>query len=462
MPKQLEIAFPRLHWPAVFSSSRIVFAIKLSVISVAAIVIFYQDLTLLFSDALQNETTSYMLAVPFIFAYLVYRKRNMLRTVLPLNGDHQPKNTRHLSSIAGIFLAATAVLLYWYGSYTFTPIEYHMLAFPLFIAGLTLAFFNPQTLRQLAFPIIFLFFLVPPPTETLYAIGSTLQIVSAQASNAIINFIHIPSTLTMDNGGPLITISMANGTTLQPFQVDITCSGIYSLIGFSVFAVFIAYTIRDKPWKKAALTALGFPLVYFLNIIRITTMLIIGYNFGDTIALQTFHLLGGWVLVFIGTLFLLLVSEKIFKTQIFSTPQTKCHKCNPKPQLKRTYCTECGKIFQQPTAKIHIADIAKIASVIIIAFFLLTIQAPVFAVNQNTPSITTNTPAGQQFSSGIFPQTNQYTLTFLYEDKSFESRTGQDLSLVYLYAPVNESDEPLEVTLEISSTQVSLHSWKPA
>jgi exosortase len=460
MPKQLEISIPKLHWPAALTPTRVAFTIKISAVFVATIAMFYQDLALLFSDALQNETTSYMLAIPLIFAYLVYRKRKMLRAAIPLNGDHQPKNTRYLDSLAGILLAATAVLLYWYGSYTFTPIEYHMLAFPLFLAGLVLVFFNPQTLRQLAFPIIFLFFLVPPPSETLYAIGSTLQVVSAEVANNIVNFLHIPSTLTMDSGSPLINISMADGTPLPPFQVDITCSGIYSLIGFSVFAVFIAYIIRDKPWKKAALILMGIPLVYLLNIVRITTMLIIGYNYGDTIALQAFHTLGGWVLIFIGTLFLLLVSEKAFKTQIFSTPQVKCHQCNPEPQPGRNYCGGCGKIFQPTTTKLHKADLAKIASIIIITVLLLTIQAPAFAVNQSTPTITVNTPSGQQYSNQIFPQTNQYTLTFLYEDTSFEARTGQDLSLVYLYAPTNESNEPIEVTLEISSTQISLHSWE--
>lgn len=42
------------------------------------------------------------------------------------------------------------MLLYWHGSYTFTPLEYHILTLPIFAAGLTLILFNPQTLRQVA------------------------------------------------------------------------------------------------------------------------------------------------------------------------------------------------------------------------------------------------------------------------------------------------------------------------
>jgi exosortase len=458
MPKLPE-TMPKLQWPGSFTPTRFAFALKIAIIIAATLTVFHQDLVLIFSDALQNETTSYILAVPFILAYLVYRKRKMLRTVMPLTGQDQPRNTRYLASISGILLTATAVLLYWHGSYTFTSVEYHMFALPLFTAGLCLILFNPQTLRQLAFPIAFLFFLMPPPSEILYFAGSTLQVVSAQASNAIVNAFNIPSALTMESGNPLITLTAPDGTPL-PFSVDIARSGIYSLIGFTVFAVFIAYIIRDNPWKKAALIIIGIPLVYFLNIVRITTMLFIGYNYGSALALQTFHTLGGWVLIFLGTLVLLLISEKALKTQIFSKPAAKCVQSNPEPQPDRDYCRGCGRIIRPATARLHKSDAVKLAAIILTAGLLVTIQAPVFALTQGLPIITFNTPSGQQFSTQVLPQPDQYTLTFLYEDTQFEVQAKQDMSLVYLYVPVNESGEPIRASLEIASTQSSLHGWE--
>jgi hypothetical protein len=70
-----------------------------------------------------------------------------------------------LFSIAGALLLLTAVLLYWNGSYTPISLEYHLVALPLFSAGLILFLFNSQTLRIMAVPISFLFFLVPPPSD---------------------------------------------------------------------------------------------------------------------------------------------------------------------------------------------------------------------------------------------------------------------------------------------------------
>jgi len=48
------------------------------------------------------------------------------------------------------------------------------------------------------------------------------------------------AVLSTNYGSPVITLTLPNNTTL-PFSVDVACSGIYSLIGFAIFALFIAY-----------------------------------------------------------------------------------------------------------------------------------------------------------------------------------------------------------------------------
>jgi exosortase len=441
------------------TETRITLGVKIAVAIAAIIALFSQDLTILFNDAFQSESTSHLLAIPFLFAYLIYRKRKMLRAVAPLENWNEPKETRHLPTVAGILLLATAVLLYWYGSHTFTPIEYHMFALPIFAAGLTLLIFNPQTLRQLAFPICFLIFLMPPPSEILYALGATLSIISSEASNAIVNAFGIPSTITSEYGNPTIIITRPDGTAI-PFTVDIACSGIYSLIGFLIFAVFIAYIIRDKPWKKLVLILVGLPLIYFLNIIRITIILILGYHYGEALALQAFHLLGGWILIFLGTLLLLAISEKVFKTQIFTASTEKCPQCNPKPQSSEDFCPSCGRLLKPPSITISQVDVVKIAAITASLMLLMSIQAPVFALTEASPIVIIDTPSGQQISTTILPQVSDYTLSFWYRDTQFEIKAKQDMSLIYLYSPINQSKEPVWVTIEIASTRSSLHRWE--
>jgi exosortase len=447
----------------------------------ATMALFFQDLMLVFTDALQSDTTSHILAIPILFTYLIIRKRKMLRAVTPLENQNEPRNTRYLSPIIGLLLCTTAILLYWHGSYTFTPIEYHMIALPVFLAGLILIIFNPQTLRQLAFPIAFLAFLTPPPSEILYNAGATLQFFSAEASNTIVNLFQIPTTFTNIDGSPAIVLTRSGNTTIT-FTVDIACSGIYSLIGFLIFIVFVAYITRDKPWKKAALILVGLPLVYLLNILRITIMILMGYFYGEDLALQAFHLLGGWFLIFLGTLILLVISEKIFKTQIFAPTAEKCPQCNLFGQPQRSsFCTECGRVLKAGLVRLSKTDIAKLIAITISVILLLSVQAPLFAMNSNQiqasgnrPMIIVNTSSGTQTheflpdeNTSEYVRSANYSLNFLYRDTAFETRAKQDMSLIYTYSPLNATDPAsnrteylIWATIEIGTATSSLHRWE--
>lgn len=439
--------------------SNLILGLKIAAITAPILTFFYQDLAIIANDALHTEFMSHILAIPFLFAYLIYRKRKMVRAVIPLERQEQPKETRNLPTIAGIILSITAILLYWHGSYTFTPLEYHMFALPIFAAGLTLILFNTQTLRQLAFPITFLIFLTPPPSEIFYALGSTLSVISSEVSYTIISSLGIPSTLTSEYGNPIIRITGSGGTTIS-FAVDIACSGIYSLIGFLIFAVFIAYIIRDKTWKKLALFITGFLLIYILNITRITTILLIGYHYGEEIALQLFHLLGGWILIFIGTLLLLAFAEKILQTQIFAKPAQKCSECNPNPETSQNFCLTCGRILKPAPIRFDRTEIIKMIAITVIVILLISIQAPVFALTEGPAQIIIQTPAGEQGNTQLLPQIPNYTLQFIYRDKNFEERSGQDASLVYAYMPVDKTKETIWIAVEIGPSRGTTHSWE--
>ena len=340
----------------IFSQHRIAVAIKLSVIAVAVLAFYLQDLSMVFKGALTDESTFHILAIPFIFGYLLFRKRKMFNATLQPSQTSRRGFLKYFSLLTGITLCAIAILTYWYGSYTFTPLEIHMLTLPFLAAGLILILFNTATLRQLIFPIAFLIFLTPPPSEILFGVGSSLASISASASNTLANAFGIHAVLSANNVGPLITLIRPDQTTIA-FTVDVACSGIYSLIGFAIFALFIAYIMRGKLWGKIAIVILGIPLIMALNIVRITSILAIGYNFGETLALQVFHTVGATVLMFIGTLILLAVTEKAFKKP---KPPQPCPTCNPTPTNPiQSFCHSCGKLLKYPKTKLTKADTHK-------------------------------------------------------------------------------------------------------
>jgi exosortase len=434
--------------------------IKILVLLFALLSVFFHDLVIIFADALESNVTSYVLIIPFIFGYLIFRKRKILGAVISEENKPLTKETKHLPTIAGILLFLTALFLYWYGSYTFTPVEIHILALPIFVAGLILIIFNPQTLRQLMFPLVFLFFLVPLPSEFFFGLGSSLSIISAEMSFAIINGFGIPTTLSNLYGNPTIYITRPNNVTI-PFAVDATCSGIHSLFGFLIFGLFIAYISRDKISKKLLLFVVGIPLIYGLNIIRITTILFIGYQFGEELALQIFHMLGGWILIFSGTLLILVISDKIFKMNLFSKTVIDCSKCKLGIEKNQKFCLKCGRILRLKSLSLSKKDAVKLVAVTLSAFFIISFQAPVFAMTQGPAVLEINTPSGQQISTNILPDISDYQLDFLYRDYEFEQVAHQDMSLVYQYFPINNSSNKLiTTTIEISSSRSNLHRWE--
>ncbi len=436
-----------------------VLAFKFSAIALLVVALYFQDLLLVFTDALSNEQTYHILAIPFLFAYLLYRKRKMLSASVRQTESNSNAVARRFSILAGALISAIAVLLYWNVSTSFTPLEYQMLTLPLFAAGLVLIFFNTQTVRQLIFPIAFLLLLTPPPSQFLYSVGSVLSVMTSQAPNAIVNFFGVHSVISGAYGSPTIALTMANGHVMN-FMVDVACSGIYSLIGFTIFALFVAYISRGKIWGKLVLLFMGVPLIIALNIIRITTILGIGYYFGDQLALQAFHAVGATVLLFIGTLMLLVINDKLFKPP--AAPQICEHATNP--LYLKEFCPKCGKVLKLSKFKLQKSDIAKITSIAIVIALLLLIQAPVFALTEGPAQVLVQTPSGPQGNIQMLPQMQNYSLAYLYRDTSFEQVSGGDADLVYSYTCNNTSnyspDSTVFVAVEVASSLDSLHQWE--
>lgn len=436
---------------------RLAVALKFSVIVGAVVAFYLQDLSLVFSNAVSDESTYHILAVPFIFGYLLYRKRSMVKASLVEPSSGSRFLEKNFTALVGVVLCTIAVLTYWFGSYAFTPLEYHMMTLPVFVVGLVLLLFGRQMLRQLAFPLAFLVFLTPPPNEFLYSVGSTLADLSAHASNGLANLFGLSSTISAQYGSPIITLTKPD-LTVMSFSVDVACSGVYSLIGFGIFAVFIAYITKGQLWKKAIILALGIPLIISLNIVRITAMLGIANSFGAQIALDAFHAVGATVLMFIGTLILLGISEKVIKKPPSLPP---CSTCAANSDASE-FCPCCGILRKYPKVRLTRYDVAKVAAVAFAITVLLSIQAPVFALTEGPAEILVQTPSGLQPNVEILPlpQIQGYNLSYVYRDSSFEKLSGQDASLVYAYGSTSPSRPTVWVSLELASSTGPLHRWE--
>jgi len=432
--------------------------LSVATIPLMILIVYWRDLSIIVNEALQNEAVTHVVLVPILVSYIVYRKRDIVKATFALEKLRQRSRASFLNEVVGLALCLSAFLLYWYGSYTFYPLEYHLVSLPLFVAGIVLILFNLKTFTLLIFPILFLLFLIPPPSGITYTAGASIANFNTQASYILLKTFGLPVGMQSTYGPPIITINTPSGAPML-FAVDLPCSGIYSLIAFVMFATFLAYIIQGSLIKKAGLFLLGFVILQTLNIVRISTIVTIGYWLGEEIAMSIFHVATGWLLIFGGILLLLLIAEKLWHLQIFggSNEIPSCSKCNTSSKNNEPFCSNCGRFLNNLNLRISGRFWMKITALVVSLFLVtLSIRAPVFAFAQGL----TFTNPNLQVTTEVFPQFAGYQLKFLYRDVNYEKISRQDASLLYAYIPLNTSTPTLYVDIGVARSIMNLHNWE--
>ena len=431
-----------------------VFKILLLFTSVFAI--YWKDLFIVFNEALNSDLASHILAIPFMLSYTVYRLRKVL--FVTTSSNHNSKEIFGFIQIKDIFGMILCVLGYFlkiYGSFTFYPLEIHIISLPIFLTGLVLLVYNTDTMKTLIFPVTFLVLLIPPPSTFVQTVGSLLSTIASQTSYTITKVLGLPVELILEYGSPAILLKTISGQEIS-LAVDLACSGLYSLIGFTIFSVFLAYITREPLEKKILVVSIGFPLMYSLNILRITIIVLIAYYFGPNLALNIFHTFGGWFLMFIGVFVLLSLSEKVIKIKLFRKKSVDCV-CDESSTLN--ICQKCGRISKIPKRGLSRYDKAKSVLIVLVILFGFSIQVPVFVFSDKGAEIS-SLGSTDESSGYILPHVEDYDLDFAYRDREFEQLSGQDVSVMYKYLPHNKSKPIIWVGLEIAKTKAVLHSWE--
>lgn len=137
------------------------------------------------------------------------------------------------------------------------------------------------------FPLLYLGFAVPPPQWLLdYLTGPLKQFVSTAATGIVAAF-----GLPIAREG--VTIYVANYQLL----VEDACSGMNSLVGLVAISLFYIYLLRGSSLRySAVLTAFVIPIAIAGNLIRVLTLILLTYFFGDDVAQGFLHYTAGFFL----------------------------------------------------------------------------------------------------------------------------------------------------------------------
>src|SRR5262249_11819162 len=162
-----------------------------------------------------------------ISGYLIWEKRHELNGA-PLRG-----------SWMGLGCVIGAVALYLLGEYSTLYILLDVSMW-LTVVGLVLSLIGPAGLRIIAFPIIFLFTMIPLPQFLYQGLSAKLQLISSALGVGCLQLVGVTA------------FREGNVIDLGPIQLQVVeaCSGLRYLFPLASLALLCAYLFKDRLWKR--------------------------------------------------------------------------------------------------------------------------------------------------------------------------------------------------------------------
>lgn len=176
------------------------------------------------------------------------------------------------------------------------------------IAGLTLLFSGKATLRAVAFPILFMAFMVPLPGGVVDAVTQPMKLAVSWVAEVVLYGVGYPIART----GVILSIG--------PYQLLVAdaCAGLHTLFTLEALGLLYLNLVTTASWaRNVGLALLIIPISFAANVIRVIALTLVTYHFGDEAGQGFLHDFAGMVLFISGlmlTIFCDTLLRKLFPT----------------------------------------------------------------------------------------------------------------------------------------------------
>ena len=157
-------------------------------------------------------------------------------------------------------------------------------------------------LRKLAFPLIYLAFMFPPPETVVYALTMPLKIGISEWAIGLLQLFGYPI------GGTGVTIQIG------PYQllVAAACSGLNSIVSLSALTTFYIYIRHSDNLRYASILLLCVvPVAVAANFVRVLILILLTYHAGEATAQSFVHDLAGLTMFALALLFIFLIDSAL-------------------------------------------------------------------------------------------------------------------------------------------------------
>lgn len=210
-----------------------------------------------------------------VVLWLIWQGRAKLRD------DGQKKNP-----ISGLVLMIFGLMLYVVGRSQEIYLFEVGAQIPLLL-GVMLLIFGSSITKHFWFPLLFLVFLIPLPGFVVDTLTGSLKQQVSILAESILYWFDYP----VARSGVMLSIGQ-----YQLLVAD-ACSGLNSMFSLSALGMFYAYYVGRSSWvHNTILLASIIPIAFFANVLRVITLVLVTYYFGDEIGQGFAHDMAGILL----------------------------------------------------------------------------------------------------------------------------------------------------------------------
>lgn len=174
------------------------------------------------------------------------------------------------------------------------------------LAGMVLLLRGPRQLRTVAFPLIFLCFMVPLPGAIVDAVTMPVKLAVSATVGQLLYWAGLPISLS----GVLIQIG--------PYQLLVAdaCAGLTTLFTLEALGILYLSIVRSSSMvRNVTLAILIVPISFMANVIRVMTLVLITYYLGDAAGQGFLHGFAG-LLLFVTALLLTLMVDGLLRRRL--------------------------------------------------------------------------------------------------------------------------------------------------
>lgn len=166
------------------------------------------------------------------------------------------------------------------------------------IVGGVLLLRGPATLRAAWFPLLYMLFLVPLPASFVDAVTAPLK---QWISVVVVDLLHA-------TGYPVARAGVMISIGAYQLLVADACSGLNSMAGLSAIGALFMFVMGRKGWLHNTIMALAIlPIAFGANIVRVVSLVLVTYHFGDEAGQGFLHGAAGLMLFLVAFAMLVLL-----------------------------------------------------------------------------------------------------------------------------------------------------------